>query len=130
MHWSSQKCLEVIIIGTNLMYNFSVQPLYYLIFRSTIFIVKQTMIVLFYNGQIKVPYTKTRNFETKPLNFFRPIEYPYLSLTCPSHIPQPPPPYFCPLPVPYMFCLLRPQKGWGTDTIFDFRPPPTTNKLF
>ena len=28
MHWSSHKCLEVLIIGTNVMYNFSVRPLY------------------------------------------------------------------------------------------------------
>ena len=28
MHCSSQKCLEVLIIGTNVMYNFSVRPLY------------------------------------------------------------------------------------------------------
>ena len=28
MHWSSQKCLEVLIIGTNVMYNFNMRPLY------------------------------------------------------------------------------------------------------
>ena len=28
MHWISQKCLEVLIRGTNVMYNFSVRPLY------------------------------------------------------------------------------------------------------
>ena len=28
MHWSSQKCLEVLVIGTNVMHNFSVRPLY------------------------------------------------------------------------------------------------------
>ena len=30
MHWSSQKCLEVLIIGTNVMHNVSVHPLYHI----------------------------------------------------------------------------------------------------
>ena len=46
-----------------------------------------------------------------PLNFFRPPEFLYLSLTHST-------------PVSYPFGLPWPHKGTGTDTIFDFIPPP------
>ena len=53
---------------------------------------------------------------------------PVMSCTLPVLYPSP----TCPLPVPYPSGLPKPNKGTGTDTIFDFRPPTTTNttKLF